>query len=163
MANDPTETERAWMAGFLDGEGLVTIVRQIRRSRPSPAYRCYVCVCNTDREVLTIYLSYYGGAIYQIHEKRRDKLGKKWADAFNWYCPISSTKRLLLDLLPFLRLKKRQACLVIEFVDNKRAFARGKRKGRGGSSPLTKDEIAFRERLRRQVRLLNRKGKYARA
>ena len=90
-------------------------------------------------------------------------MGNKWADAFTWYCPVASTKRLLLDLVPFLRLKGKQAQLVLEFIDNKNAFARGKRKGRGGSSPLTQKEIAFRERLRSQVRLLNRKGKYARS
>lgn len=150
------------MAGFLDGEGLVTIVRQIRKDRPSPAYRAYVSICNTDREVLSIFPKVYGGRVYQMHEKRRDLMGKKWADAFTWYCPMSSTKQLLLDLLPYLRLKNRQANLVLEFIDNKKAFARGKRKGRGGSSPLTEEEIMFRERLRRQVRLLNRKGKYAR-
>ena len=89
-------------------------------------------------------------------------MGKRWADAYHWYCPISSTEQLLLDLLPFLRLKTRQSSLVLEFIGKKKAFARGKRKGRGGSSPLTEEEIEFRERLRREVRLLNRKGKYAR-
>lgn len=163
MTDHPTETEKAWIVGFLDGEGLVTITRQIRKDRPSPAYRAYVNVCNTDKEVLGIYLKYYGGRIYQAHEKRRDLMGNKWADAYNWYCPISSTKPLLLDLGPYLRLKDRQASLVLEFIDKKKAFARGKRRGRGRSSPLTREEIEFRERLRNEVRLLNRKGKYAHA
>jgi len=74
---------------------------------------------------------------------------------------MSSTRQFLLDVLPFLRLKARQARIVLRFIDKKHAFARGKRKGRG-SSPLTEEEIAFRERLRSQVRLLNRKGRYAR-
>jgi hypothetical protein len=150
------------MAGFLDGEGLITIVKQVRKNRPSPTYRAYVVVSNTRRKALLIYLRYYGGAIYQKHEKRRDLMGNKWADAYDWYCPISSTKQFLLEMRPFLRIKARQAKIVLEFIDKKRAFPRGKRKGRGGSSPLTQKEIAFRERLRRQVRLLNTKGKFAR-
>ena len=163
MASRPAETEKAWMAGFVDGEGLVTIMMQVRKNRPSPAYRACVTVTNTKREALTIFLTYYGGGIYQTHEKRRDRMGKNWADSYTWYCPVSSTKQLLQDLLPYLRLKNKQAILVLEFIGNKKAFARGKRMGRGGSSPLTKEEIAFRERLRRQVRLLNSKGKFARA
>ena len=151
------------MAGFTDGEGLVTITRQVRKDRPSPAYRAYACITNTEREVLTTFLRYYGGAIYQRHDKRRDAMGIKWADAFTWYCPISSTRRFLLDIMPYLKLKRKQAELVVEFIENKRAFARGKRKGRGGSSPLNPEEIEFRERLRNQARLLNRKGKYSRS
>jgi hypothetical protein len=151
------------MAGFLDGEGYVSIVRQIRKDRPSPTYRAYVAVSNTVKDSLTVFLRYYGGAIYQSHDKRTDAAGIRWADAFKWYCPISSTKRLLLDLLPYLKIKNRQAIIVLEFIENKKGFARGKRKGRGGSSPLTRDEVEFRERLRRQVRLLNSKGKLARS
>ena len=151
------------MAGFVDGEGYVSITRQIRKNRPSPAYRAYVAVSNTDREVLTIFLRCYGGLLYQNHEKRRDVMGNMWSDAYTWYCPISSTKRLLLDLLPYLRIKQKQAMIVLEFIDNKKAFARGRRKGRGGSSPLLQEEILYRERLRRQVMLLNRKGKFARS
>jgi hypothetical protein len=162
LAHIPSETEKAWMAGFLDGEGLVTITKQIRKNRPSPAYRGYVSVSNTNKEVMAIFVNSYGGKIYQVHEKRRDQAGNKWADAYSWYCPVSTTKQLLTDLLPYLRLKTRQTSLVLEFIENKKAFARGKRKGRGGSSPLTGQEIAFRETLRRQVRLLNRKGKFAR-
>ena len=163
MGKKPTKTKRGWMAGFMDGEGLITIGKQIRRNRPSPAFRAYAGACNTNRRVLEIFPEYYGGKIYRVNEKRTDEMGGKWADQYQWYCPISSTKRFLLDILPYLRLKKKQAILVLEFIQNKKAFARGKRMGRGGSSPLTQEEIDFRERLRRRVRLLNKKGKYARS
>ena len=72
------------MAGFVDGEGLVTITKQVRKDRPSPAYRAYVSASNTDRDVLGIFLAYYGAKIYQMHEKRRDQMGNKWSDAFAW-------------------------------------------------------------------------------
>ena len=150
------------MAGFVDGEGTVTIVKQIRRNRPSPTYHAYARIDNTDKHSLSIFATYYGGKIYLKKEKRRDLMGNKWADAYTWQCPVSTTRRFLTDLLPFLRLKNKQAEIVLQFIDNKNAFARGKRKRRGGSSPLTQGEIEFRERLRREVRLLNRKGKFAR-
>ncbi|HYB45567.1 MAG TPA: hypothetical protein VEC92_03500 [Nitrososphaerales archaeon] len=151
------------MAGFLDGEGLVTIVRQVRKDRPSPAYRAYVTISNTKRSALEVFPTFYGGKIYCTSEQRSDWYGRKWADAFAWYCPISSTKSFLTGLLPYMKLKDRQAKLVIDFIENKKAFARGRRLRRGGSSPLTQEEIDFRERLRAEVRLLNSKGKFARS
>lgn len=163
VKRSPSETEAAWMAGFADGEGLITINRQVRKYRPSPAYRGYVAICNTHREVLTIYQRIYGGKICRKNEQRTDWNGLKWADAYTWYCPASSTKKFLLDVLPFLRLKGKQARIVLEFIVKKKAFARGKRVRRGGSSALTEDEIAFRERLRTRVRLLNSKGRFARS
>ena len=147
----------------MDGEGHITIVKQVRLNRPSPAFRAYVGASNTNLQVLAVFVKFYEGKIYQAHERRRDLMGNKWADAYSWHCPISLTKRFLTDILPHLRLKTRQAEIVLEFIEKKRAFARGKRKGRGGSSPLTPAEIEFRERLRREVRILNTKGKFARA
>lgn len=151
------------MAGFVDGEGYLTIMKQIRKHRPSPAYRAYIAISNTNRHAFNLFLNEYGGKTYVHYEKRLDKQGLKWSDAFTWYCPISSSKRFLEDILPYLRLKRRQAELILEFINNKKAFARGKREGRGGSSPLTSGEISYRESLRRAVSLLNEKGRYARS
>jgi len=156
--------DKAWMAGFIDGEGCLTISRQIRKGRPSPAYRPYVTVANTNRSALEFFQSIYGGNIYHVHERRKDKQGKNWADAFDWYCPQPMIVKMLLDLMPYLRLKKRQAELIIEFIRTKRLFGRGKRlKGRhGGSAPLLPEEIQHRESLRIKIQALNQKGRYAR-
>ena len=157
-----SETDKAWMAGFLDGEGYISIVKQVRKYRPSPAYRPYVMVSNTHREALTPFLEEYGGAVYKTYEKRVDKSGLKWSDAYHWYCPVSSTKRLLLDTLRYFKLKRRQAELVLEFIEKRRTFARRNRNGKFGSAPFAKEEIEFRERLVVQVKALNSKGYFAR-
>ncbi|MEM0053705.1 MAG: LAGLIDADG family homing endonuclease [Nitrososphaeria archaeon] len=157
----PTETEKAWMAGFLDGEGTFTICKQVRKNRPSPAYRVFISVSNTDKYVLKIFCRYYGGKIYNVHERRKDKRGLKWRDAFDWYCPVFTSERFLIDVLPYLRLKYQQAEVLLEFLRTKQAFARKKRTSRG-SAPLTDEEIAHRERLRLKVQALNKKGVYSR-
>ncbi len=157
-----SETDKAWMAGFMDGEGYLAILKQVRKRRPSPTYRPYVKVSNTRREVPTLFQDEYGGAIYVHHEERKDKSGLKWSDAYNWYCPISSTKRLLLDTLNYFKLKRGQAELILQFLDKRRTFARRERYGRFGSAGFSEDEIKFREGLRMQIRALNSKGYYAR-
>ena len=153
-----SEPDKAWMAGFLDGEGHLNIARQTRKQRPSPAYRPFVTVSNTRREVLTVFLNEYGGAIYKHYENRKDKTGLNWSDAYTWYCPISSVRRLLLDTLDYYRLKRGQAELILEFLDKRRPFARRRRDGRFGSAPFSKEEIAFREGLRERIHALNTKG-----
>jgi hypothetical protein len=116
------------MAGFIDGEGNISINRQVRKDRPSPAYRAYICVSNSDREVLEIFLKSYGGKIYCVSENRKSWYGKKWSDSYCWYCPISSSKRALLDMLPYLRLKGKQAQILLDFIQSKKAFSRKLRK-----------------------------------
>ena len=157
------ETDRAWMAGFIDGEGCLTIARQMRKGRPSPAYRVFITVSNTNRPCLEFFKTLYGGEIYNIHDRRKDKRGTNWAEAYDWYCPVSSSERLLCDLLPYLRLKQEQAKILLEFIRSKKGFARKTNAGRNtGSAPLTDEEINHREKLRVAVQLLNSKGTRAR-
>lgn len=155
-----SDTDKAWMAGFLDGEGCLTISKQVRKNRPSPAYRAAISVSNTDRRILQPFSKEYGGSIYNVHERRKDKRGLNWADAFDWCCPMSSSKRILSDLRPYLRLKSAQADIITDFIEKK--FPR-KSLGVGkGSSPLSGEEIAYRERLRVSVHSLNKKGQDSR-
>ncbi len=162
-ATEPTDVEKAWMAGFMDGEGCITILRQRRPSRPSPAYRSFVTVTNTMCPALEPFVRFYGGYIRNVIENRTDKRKVKWADAYTWYCPVGSVVRLLTHLRPYLLVKGGQAVAVLEFQQMKRAFERTFWPGQGGgSAPLSAEEIAYREGLRIRVQLLNSKGQRAR-
>ncbi|MDA4134623.1 MAG: hypothetical protein OK441_03535 [Thaumarchaeota archaeon] len=112
--------------------------------------------------MLTHFLNEYGGAIYIHYEKRTDKTGVKWSDAYDWYCPISSTKRLLIDILDYLKLKRPQAELILEFLEKWKTFSRRERSGRFGSAGFTREEIEFREGCVRRAKALNSKGYFAR-
>lgn len=157
-------TDLAWMAGFVDGEGCITISKQVRRNRPSPAYRAVITITNTNRQVLVPFLEAWGGAIYSVHEKRRDKRKVKWADAWCWHCPASRSPRMLRRLLPYLRLKREQALVVIDFCENKaRTCVPRHANGRwGGSEHLVPAELARRAAWHKQIQLLNTKGQRAR-
>lgn len=153
----------AWMAGFVDGEGCLTISRQIRKDRPSPSYRASITITNTKKSALDIFETYYGGNVYDVMENRTDKRKVKWANAYCWYCTVGRAKEFLEDILPYLRIKNDQARIILEFINTKNGFLRKKRLNkRGGSSPLSCDEINHREGLRLAVQGLNSKGQYAR-
>lgn len=149
----------------MDGEGTITVHRQSRKNRHFPAYRSYVGVSNTKREPLEIFKMNYGGKIYFHPENRRTtRPNKRWADAYTWYCPVSSSKKILGDILPFLVVKRSQAKIALEFVQHvtalDRTLIRDARNGRYiGAQHLTKEELSYREGLRLKMRLLNKKGK----
>lgn len=159
------ETDKAWIAGFIDGEGSLTIAKQIRKDRPSPAYRAQVSASNTDTSPLEFIHSLYGGSLYKGKPYQVGVNGKPWRPSWQWYCKVSRQKEFLLDILPYLQSKRGQAEVLLEFIENKNAFARGKRlEGKhGGSAPLTQEEIDYREELRHRVRMLNTKSVYSRA
>ena len=155
-----TEIEKAWMAGFVDGEGSLTIIKQVRKDRPSSAYRAYATISNTNAGVLKIFCKEYGGRIYSYRDVR--EWDAKWKDSYYWICPIVTTRKFLSDILPHLKLKRKQAELLLEFINKKHAFRRKERKGQHGSAPLSEEEISFREKLRLKVRSLNTKSVYSR-
>lgn len=101
-----TEQEkRAWMAGFIDGEGWIGIGRQIRKNRPSTTYRTGLKISNTKIESLKLFKVRYGGII------------SKGKGAYQWYCPTISRKKLLTDIEPFLIIKRKQARLLLDFME----------------------------------------------
>lgn len=159
-----SETDKAWMAGFVDGEGCITISKQVRKNRPTPAYRVFITISNTDYAVLEFFKLHYGGSIYNVHERRKDKRNIKWSDTYDWYCPISSSKRFLRDILPYLRLKRKQAELCLEFLETRKNTKQARRINGtlAGSEGLTVEELNKRESYRLAVRALNSKGQYAR-
>lgn len=144
------------MAGFVDGEGMLTIVKQRRKERPSPAFRADISITNTQRAILLPFQEEYGGKIWSYTRTRND-WACRWSEAYVWLCPHSCVKRFLNDILPYLRLKKKNARIILDFLAAKNAFARKKRRGRGGSASLSDEEIALREGFRSAVRLFNRK------
>lgn len=136
----------------------MTIVKQQRKHRPSPAFRAEISITNTQLDILLPFQEKYGGKI-QSYSRTRNDWESRWSEAYVWLCPHSCAERFLNDILPYLRLKKKNARIILKFLMTKNAFARKKRRGRGGSAPLSDEEIALREEFRRAVRIFNRKRK----
>lgn len=149
--------ELAWQAGIVDGEGCLTLARQIRRNRPSPAFRVSITIANTNKKLIEPFFNMWGGGIYHTRETRNF-----WADAYTWHCPDKKAKEFLLAIFPFLRGKKEQAKLLILFIDNKKMFKRHSLGQGFGSAPLGKEEITFREYIWKNIKRLNTKGVFSR-
>lgn len=155
-------TELAWQAGIIDGEGCLTLAKQIRKGRPSPAYRPMITVTNTDRRLVQPF-AMWGGNLYKRPDSRKSL---NWADSWTWYCPRSAVVPFLTAILPYLHGKAAQAEKLIEFIERCRTFPRSKGNAvpnkRGGSKPLGSSEILFRDEVWNDIRRLNSKGQFSR-
>ena len=96
---------RAYMAGFFDGEGCVTISRPHSRSN----YQLEVNIGNTNREVLEWIQRNYGG---RLHALRKPTYYKPYSV---WQVSGEEAIHFLQLVLPFLKVKREEAELAIRF------------------------------------------------
>lgn len=101
----------AYMAGFVDADGSIGIVTV------SKIKRCIakITVTNCNYEVMNIFSDQFGGKIREKNNKN-----PKWRTCYEWSLTNNKAKSVVEVLLPFLKIKKEQAKLVIE-LQNLRA------------------------------------------
>ena len=103
----------AWLAGFVDGEGCVSLNRQ-RNKAGNPAYSPALTIVQTDRAILEhIAATLCEGGVYTCP-----------AVPVNGYAPRAKYQyvvngrgalRVVAALLPYLRLKRAQAEALLEY------------------------------------------------
>lgn len=145
MNKEITNVERAWVAGFFDGEGSITTPRTMNGI---PQIR----VTNTNLNVLKFIQERWGGEIITrgLDEQKRPRQ-KKIVYQLHFY-PPEKARRLLEDLAPYLQLKKLQAELVLYWLDEVKKFT-GLRAKMG--SRMLGIERSWREEMVEQLRKLN--------
>ena len=100
-------TDRGWLAGMIDGEGQVTIIRHGTRGY------VVLAVANTDREALEYILHLcpgIGGGVYLVDRGLR---GRK--PSWRWQLLGRAASGVLESLLPHLRIKQKQVAVALEF------------------------------------------------
>jgi len=132
-------TDAAYIAGFLDGDGCITISG--RHTTPEPM----VLFDNTDPSIIRWLLKKLGSK----HNIRRGKPKKgKWRPTMRVAVTgIADVYYLLKQLLPYLIIKREQAELTLKYCES-RLNKVGKR------PPITSEELALVDKIRE----LNKRG-----
>jgi hypothetical protein len=140
-----------YLAGFIDAEGALMITRTKVAGSRSPRYHPRISVANTHRGALEAIRDAFGGIIaYQPARKTA------WKHSYQLVWTAGMIESLLLPVEAHLRVKRKQARILIDFVRHRKATKQG-RNGRG-FAPLPPKVLAFRESLRKEIKHLNKKG-----
>jgi hypothetical protein len=139
------EVTLAYLAGIVDGEGHISIDRSkpnIQR-RVSPRYQPEFVVVNTDRKLIDWLVLNFGGSVYT-----RKILKTNWKQSWTWKLGNQQAAEMCRQLIPYLMLKKEQAILLVDFMDNisPRVFGKG--------SKLSDEELNRRDSIYEQMRKL---------
>lgn len=141
------ETEKAYFAGFLDGEGCFTVTRASRGGKSLPTYRAITSIGNTNQKILEDIHSTYGGCL----GKPRLRDGSK--PVYTLMLSASATRQLVKDVLPYLRVKREVATLVANFPP-RHAGSYGKARGAKTNTAAYRTQSIVYKRIRK----LNKRG-----
>ncbi|MFA5037796.1 MAG: LAGLIDADG family homing endonuclease [Candidatus Izemoplasmatales bacterium] len=156
------DTTKAYLAGFIDGEGCIRIVEcKAKWSRGSinPRFREHLQVSNTNFEVMEWIRENFGGCITVKSEGiKKDGIYRKKQWKICWY--DLQAVNLLKLMLPFLIVKNEEARVCIEFSEVKKQQGLSKdrhTKGRSGVVAFTDEEINLRRNFAKKLSELKKR------
>ncbi len=105
----------AYLAGVIDADGYILIYRKLGPKRLDGRYPMYYMLkvgCNQiTSDLPNLLKDTFGGKVYQFKPQTRTN-GQPW---YMWSCHSRQAAHVMRTLLPYLRLKYRQAELGIQF------------------------------------------------
>ena len=132
-----TEIDLAYLAGFVDGEGSITIFRSGGRDH------LRFDVYNTNQDILLWIKGVFGGRVHKI--RTRDG----WKSEYVWQIGHQQAANILVSCLPYLKVKRLQAEIFISHAATS--------VGRVGKS-IPADIVPIRKALVTEIQRLNKRG-----
>jgi hypothetical protein len=144
----PQDTDWAYAAGFVDGEGCIAVVRSFVPRSDRYAYGVQVVVANRDRDVLDWMQRTWGGWVVDVSGRQG-----RWRPSFTWRSGGLKAKPFLTGIRPWLRIKGVQCDNALVMID---LLQRGRRTL--GPYPLPQAWLEEQEKLYWIQRELNHRG-----
>lgn len=120
--------ELAWLAGFWDGEGSITVFQTKRRNK-TDKYNASLVLTNTDEHVILHTIKLLDRFGINLHLFKRVSNTEKHKDSYQLTTRNMVTiKKILTLLLPYLVCKKAQAELTLRYIDSRLKNLKGQYK-----------------------------------
>jgi hypothetical protein len=147
-----TETQAAYMAGIMDGEGTFYIGNYSgNRKNGDKHFQTLIAVACTDKSLIDWLFETFGGGIRQYTPKQLSKNSRK--QVYRWCATSNRMLHICQIILPYLVIKKRQAEIMIDirstFNDEQNI------KGRQHTQNLPKGILEKRQQLMDELQLLH--------
>jgi hypothetical protein len=119
---EPTETDCAYMAGLLDGEGSIRIRMHMQETKKiGRGYQiktqASIHIANCDISVLKWAEDRFGGRI-----SGRPALRERKTPLYDWSCSTQQAAQVLQQILPYLIIKREQANIYLEFMSTMKLY-----------------------------------------
>ena len=135
----------AYIAGFVDGEGHISIYPFVRKDRDNQVYyKAQFKVTNTNKEIIEWLKASFGGWIYT--QNMSNPLHKI---AYTWSLDSKNLKLVLQSIYPYLKIKKKQAELVLEKLKLAEKFS---------GMVYEKEQVEQIRNIYLKLRILNKRG-----
>lgn len=145
-----TTEQAAYLAGVVDGEGSLSIVRVGAQHYRVPHFRFVAKITNTKHPWLEELQSWVGGSIYRVDSAKRRNRQPCYDLALNG----SQARAMLLQVQPYLRLKQRHADVLLRYFD-----VASRRRLMNGANQKTDPSVLIElEALHAELRTLNLRG-----
>ena len=138
-----TETELAYLAGIVDGEGSIGAHW---RTNSSVSFHVNFQVGMTQVGAIDLFVKIFGGHIHI--EKRRTKSGKP---IYKWQIYARKAANCLEKLLPYLIIKREQARDAIVLARMHRERHSGKGSTPGYSLPIPESDVLMRKEIAKRI------------
>ena len=141
-----TESELAYLAGILDGEGCFTLAK----GPNGHTFNSRVLVGNTDARLIHWLHDRFGGGV-----SVRPRLNQRQKPCWMWTLSSAEIVPFINAVAPFLRLKREQALLLLEY-----RTTIGKGGNTKGDIPNKTTDVvrARRIAMKSRMQLLNQRG-----
>lgn len=147
-----SEADKAYAAGVIDSDGCIRVVKDNRRDirNQNASYYPAVLVSQADGEAIQFLQKKWGGCIHKSAQARGRELF-----IFRWAVSWKKAEDFLVDIQPYLLIKKRQADLALEIrpsVVRTGDLRIQARRADGTTMPLPQEEIKRREEIFVQIK-----------
>lgn len=110
---EPSETDWAYAAGFVDGEGCIAVSRSFTEAKARFHYSVQIVLANRDRSVLDWMQATWGGWVVAVAPGSR-----RGQACWNWRCPTGfNAKPFLNGIRPWLKIKMAQCDNALLMID----------------------------------------------
>ena len=152
---DISKTESAYLAGLWDGEGSITLWKNIRKETGNPRLIASLVFINTNLKMIE-WVEDKLAKINATFHRYVIRYDGKQKDCYQQTARNrEAVERTIRTILPYLVAKKKQAEIVLSFVLSRKEQLRKSNGKPSSSCPYTDKEFA----METEIRKLNKLGK----
>lgn len=140
------ETDLSYMAATVDGEGSIAARNSWSPESKHPSVVCRVRVFNTNRDLIDWIAERWPGRIYHGKIVPHQKI------VWIWETKGLRARNLVLQIFPYLKVKRRQAEILIELIP---LIMRAGTFFQGG---VPEENVEKRNKLVAEIKALNKRG-----